>query len=118
MQYDGEVVSTLTGSEEQRSVITRGRVGEQVVLVGDDARAGVDTATEGNCLRSLRGGQGRHTHVSVSHRVSAVQEGDLVLVMEQGKVVQRGTHEALVGEEGLYADLYEKQLLEEEIQAL
>jgi len=53
----------------------------------------------------------------VSHRLSAVQEADLILVMEHGRIVQKGAHETLVNEDGLYADLYEKQLLEEEIQA-
>ena len=88
------------------------------VLIFDDALSAVDTATERNILRSLRARQGSHTLVIVSHRLSAVQAADLILVMERGEVVQRGTHEELVDEDGLYADLHEKQLLEEEIQAL
>ncbi|MBB4088397.1 ABC transporter ATP-binding protein [Salinibacter ruber] len=116
--YVGERGITLSGGQKQRTSIARALIRDPRVLVFDDALSAVDTATERNILRSLRARQGSHTLVIVSHRLSAVQEADLILVMEQGKVVQRGTHEALVGEEGLYADLYEKQLLEEEIQAL
>ncbi|MCS3827296.1 ATP-binding cassette subfamily B protein [Salinibacter ruber] len=116
--YVGERGITLSGGQKQRTSIARALIRDPRVLVFDDALSAVDTATERNILRSLRAHQGSHTLVIVSHRLSAVQEADLILVMEQGKVVQRGTHEALVGEEGLYADLYEKQLLEEEIQAL
>ncbi|WP_263791068.1 ABC transporter ATP-binding protein [Salinibacter sp.] len=116
--YVGERGITLSGGQKQRTSIARALIRDPRVLVFDDALSAVDTATERNILRSLRARQGSHTLVIVSHRLSAVQEADLILVMEQGRVVQRGTHEALVGEEGLYADLYEKQLLEEEIQAL
>ncbi|MFB6272353.1 MAG: ABC transporter ATP-binding protein [Salinibacter sp.] len=114
----GERGITLSGGQKQRTSIARALIQDPRVLVFDDALSAVDTATERNILRSLRQRQGRHTLVIVSHRLSAVQEADLILVLEQGKVVQRGTHDTLVDEEGLYADLYEKQLLEEEIQAL
>ncbi|WP_263786073.1 ABC transporter ATP-binding protein [Salinibacter grassmerensis] len=116
--YVGERGITLSGGQKQRTSIARALIRDPRVLIFDDALSAVDTATERNILRSLRERQGNHTLVIVSHRLSTVQEADLILVMEQGKVVQRGTHEALVGEEGLYADLYEKQLLEEEIEAL
>jgi len=115
--YVGERGITLSGGQKQRTSIARALIRDPRVLVFDDALSAVDTATERNILRSLRDRQGHHTLVIVSHRLSAVQEADLILVMEQGEVVQRGTHDQLVDEEGLYADLYEKQLLEEEIQA-
>jgi ATP-binding cassette subfamily B protein len=86
--------------------------------VFDDALSAVDTATERNILQSLRRRQGSHTLVIVSHRLSAVQEADLILVMDEGRVVERGMHEDLVNNDGLYADLHEKQLLEEEIEAI
>ena len=114
----GERGITLSGGQKQRTSIARALIRDPRVLIFDDALSAVDTATERNILRSLRARQGRHTLVIVSHRLSAVQEADLILVMERGRVVQRGTHGELVDEEGLYADLYEKQLLEEEIQAL
>ncbi|MEF8865617.1 MAG: ABC transporter ATP-binding protein [Salinibacter sp.] len=116
--YVGERGIALSGGQKQRTSIARALIRDPRVLVFDDALSAVDTATERNILRSLRERQGRHTLVIVSHRLSTVQAADLILVMEQGTVVQRGTHETLVNEEGLYADLYEKQLLEEEIQAL
>ena len=113
----GERGITLSGGQKQRTSIARALIRDPRVLIFDDALSAVDTATERNILRSLRARQGRHTLVIVSHRLSAVQEADLILVMERGRIVQRGTHGELVDEEGLYADLYEKQLLEEEIQA-
>ncbi|MFB6231016.1 MAG: ABC transporter ATP-binding protein [Salinibacter sp.] len=116
--YVGERGITLSGGQKQRTSIARALIRDPRVLIFDDALSAVDTATERNILRSLRERQGRSTLVIVSHRLSAVQEADLILVMEEGQVVQRGTHDALLNEEGLYADLYEKQLLEEKIQAL
>jgi ATP-binding cassette subfamily B protein len=115
--YVGERGITLSGGQKQRTSIARALIRDPRVLVFDDALSAVDTATERNILRSLRERQGHHTLVIVSHRLSTVQQADLILVMEQGEIVQRGTHDTLVDEEGLYADLYEKQLLEEEIQA-
>jgi ATP-binding cassette subfamily B protein len=116
--YVGERGITLSGGQKQRTSIARALIRDPRILIFDDALSAVDTATERNILRSLRERQGSHTLVIVSHRLSAVQDADLILVMEHGEIVQRGTHNALVNEDGLYADLYEKQLLEEEIQAL
>jgi len=116
--YVGERGITLSGGQKQRTSIARALIQDPRILIFDDALSAVDTATERNILHSLRQRQGGHTLVIVSHRLSAVQEADLILVMERGEVAQRGTHEELVAQEGLYADLYEKQLLEEEIQAL
>jgi len=115
--YVGERGITLSGGQKQRTSIARALIQDPRVLIFDDALSAVDTATERNILHSLRQRQGSHTLVIVSHRLSAVQEADLILVMERGEVVQRGTHDELVARDGLYADLHEKQMLEEEIQA-
>jgi ATP-binding cassette subfamily B protein len=115
--YVGERGITLSGGQKQRTSIARALIQDPRVLIFDDALSAVDTATERNILHSLRQRQGSHTLVIVSHRLSAVQEADLILVMERGEVVQRGTHDELVAQDGLYADLHEKQMLEEEIQA-
>ena len=116
--FVGERGITLSGGQQQRTSIARALIRDPRILVFDDALSAVDTATERNILQSLRRRQGSHTLVIVSHRLSAVQEADLILVMDEGRVVERGTHEDLVDNGGLYADLHEKQLLEEEIEAI
>ena len=114
--FVGERGITLSGGQKQRTSIARALIRDPGVLIFDDALSAVDTATERNILRSLRERQGSHTLVIVSHRLSAVQEADLILVMDRGRIVERGTHADLLQQEGLYADLHEKQLLEEQIE--
>ena len=115
--YVGERGITLSGGQKQRTSIARALIRDPRILIFDDALSAVDTATERNILQSLRERQGSHTLVIVSHRLSAVQDADLILVMDRGRVIERGSHEELLDEEGTYADLYNKQLLEEEIEA-
>ncbi len=114
----GERGITLSGGQKQRTSIARALIRDPDILILDDALSAVDTATERNILRHLRQRQGEHTLVIVSHRISAVQEADLVLVLDRGRVAQRGTHDELIEQGGLYADLHRKQLLEEEIEAM
>ena len=114
----GERGITLSGGQKQRTSIARALIRDPDILILDDAHSAVDTATERSILQHLRQRQGEHTLVIVSHRISAVQEADLILVLERGRVVERGKHDDLVDEDGLYADLYRKQLLEEEIEAM
>jgi ATP-binding cassette subfamily B protein len=78
----------------------------------------VDVQTEQTILVNLRRHFGRRTIVIVSHRISAVQEADQVVVLDAGRVVERGTHDELLAREGLYASLYRKQLLEQELEAM
>ena len=115
--FVGERGITLSGGQKQRTSIARALIRDPRVLIFDDALSAVDTATERNILQSLRNRQGSHTLVIVSHRLSAVQEADLILVMDRGRIVERGTHADLLQQDGLYADLHEKQLLEEQIEA-
>jgi ATP-binding cassette subfamily B protein len=87
-------------------------------LIFDDALSAVDTDTERRILSNLKKQQGKRTIVIVSHRISAVQDADLILVLDDGKIVERGKHDSLSKGDGLYATLYRQQLLEEEIEAI
>jgi ATP-binding cassette subfamily B protein len=87
------------------------------ILVLDDALSAVDTYTEEEILAKLRGVMRERTSIIVSHRISTVRDADQILVLEQGQIVERGTHEELVRAGGLYSELHQKQLLEEELAA-
>ncbi len=114
----GERGITLSGGQKQRAAIARALIRDPRILIFDDALSAVDTATERRILEHLRARRGHHTLVIVSHRISAVQDADLILVLDGGRVAERGTHRELMAHGGLYADLYRKQLLEEEVEAL
>ena len=114
----GERGITLSGGQKQRTSIARALIRAPRILILDDALSAVDTNTERNILGHLQQHYGRRTIVVVSHRISAVQNADLILVLDEGRIVERGTHDELVLKEGLYASMYRKQLLEQEIEAL
>jgi len=116
--FVGERGITLSGGQKQRTSIARALVRDPRILVLDDALSAVDVNTERNILAHLRKHYGRRTIIVVSHRISAVQDADLIVVLDDGQVAERGTHETLLRHEGLYASLYRKQLLEAEIAAL
>ena len=116
--FVGERGITLSGGQKQRSSIARALIREPQILILDDALSAVDTKTESNILGHLRNHFGQRTIVIVSHRISAVQEADLILVLDEGHILEQGTHAALLQNDGMYADLYRKQLLEQEIEAL
>ena len=113
----GERGLTLAGGQKQRTAIARALAVDPRILVLDDALSAVDTYTEEEILSRLAGVMKDRTSVLVSHRISTVRRADMILVLDDGEIVERGTHDELVERRGLYAQLHQKQLLEEELAA-
>ncbi len=113
----GERGLTLSGGQKQRTAIARAIVVDPAILVLDDALSAVDTQTEEEILTRLRGVMRSRTSIIVSHRISTVRDADQIFVLDEGRIVERGQHDQLVKQNGLYAALHRKQLLEEELAA-
>jgi ATP-binding cassette subfamily B protein len=113
----GERGITLSGGQKQRVAIARALVIDPKILVLDDALSAVDTHTEEEILQRLSAVMAQRTSIIVSHRVSTVRDADQIVVLHDGRVAERGTHDELIRRDGFYADLYRKQLLEEELKA-
>jgi ATP-binding cassette subfamily B protein len=111
----GERGITLSGGQRQRATIARALLVDPPILILDDVLSAVDTETEERILFQLRSVMKSRTTLLVSHRISTVKGADQICVLDEGQIVERGTHDHLIKQEGLYASLYEKQLLEEEL---
>ena len=112
----GERGITLSGGQKQRTAIARAIAREPKILILDDALSSVDTYTEEKILTQLRTVMRERTSIIVSHRVSTVRDADIICVLDDGQIIERGTHNELLAAGGEYADLYERQLLEEELE--
>ena len=113
----GERGVTLSGGQKQRATIARALARDPVILILDDALSSVDTSTEEEILEGLRRFMAERTSLIISHRISTVRHADLIAVLDDGRIVEQGTHDALLARGGLYADLYQKQLLRDALEA-
>ncbi|MEE2821681.1 MAG: ABC transporter ATP-binding protein [Acidobacteriota bacterium] len=114
--FVGERGITLSGGQRQRIAISRALLVDPQILILDDALSSVDTYTEESILENLTGELNKRTVILISHRISTVKIADQILVLDDGSIVERGTHKELLSARGHYADLYEKQLLKDALE--
>jgi len=114
----GERGITLSGGQKQRVSIARAIIRSPRILIFDDCLSAVDTETEEKILKNLNLLMKGKTTIIISHRVSSVKHSDQIIVLDAGRVIERGNHDTLLADNGVYSDLYRKQLLEEEIHAV
>jgi len=110
----GERGISLSGGQKQRLSIARALIKKPRVLIFDDCLSAIDTHTEEQILNNLSCFMKDKTSILIAHRVSSIKNADHILVMDAGKIIEQGTHEALMSLKGSYFELYEKQLLEEQ----
>lgn len=114
----GERGITLSGGQKQRVTLARALLIDPAILILDDALSSVDTETERRILQRLRGVMRDRTSILIAHRISTIMEADLIVVLDDGRVVEVGDHQSLLARGGVYADLFRRQRLAEELEAL
>ncbi len=112
----GERGLTLSGGQKQRTALSRAIARDPNILILDDSMSAVDTATEEKILSNLRGIMKDRTSIIISHRISTVKNADEIIVLDEGRIIEQGSHESLLKLGGAYHDLYRKQLLEEALE--
>lgn len=118
-QFDtvvGERGVTLSGGQKQRTAIARAILGSPSILILDDCLSAVDAKTEASILGDLKEIMKQRTSIIVSHRISAVKDADEIIVLDEGRIIERGSHASLINLGGYYSDLYNRQLLADEIE--
>jgi ATP-binding cassette subfamily B protein len=114
----GERGINLSGGQKQRTSIARAIAINPRILILDDAFSAVDTYTEEEILKALKDVMKQRTTILISHRVSTLKNSDRIVVLKNGSIAEEGTHESLIQQEGIYADIYFKQLLEQELEGM
>ena len=113
----GERGVTLSGGQKQRLAIARALLTDPNVLILDDALSAVDTKTEKQILDLLIDIRKSKTTIIIAHRISSLQHADKIIVLENKKIIETGNHEELLAADGIYRDLYEKQMIKEKLEA-
>ncbi len=111
----GERGITLSGGQKQRTAIARALIKDPAIIILDDSLSAVDTKTEDDVLKHLKNKRSGKTTLMISHRISTVKNADIIFYLEEGFIVERGSHDLLLTKKGRYAKMYRKQLLEQEL---
>lgn len=114
----GERGMTLSGGQKQRAAIARAVLRDPRILILDDALSAVDTYTEEEILHQLAQVRRQRTTIIVSHRISTVRDADQIIVLQNGEIAEQGNHDQLLAQQGLYYQLYQRQLIEQSLEAL
>ncbi len=112
----GERGVTLSGGQQQRVALARALIKRPKILMLDDSLSAVDTKTEEEILQNLESIMAKRTTILIAHRISTIKNADRIFVLDRGQIIERGDHESLLEKEGLYYDIYQKQLLEEKLE--